>query len=193
MCVLRPSSPPVGATSLFPAKREVKREATKAWQAWPENQTSPRSLVRSLVCLAGRAPHPHVSKEVPDGASDRRGQCSQHVCEALVAARAAQPSASPPKNWSEKKSARNSFAPSLRKVIPKDGFRACRGLWKFLSEALKKSRRARQVPRGLPRGRGTAMPKRSMMSTFWASLTQSPRAYSPPAFHISLNEAQAAA
>ena len=31
---------PMGATSLFPAKREVKREVGKAWQAWPGNQTS---------------------------------------------------------------------------------------------------------------------------------------------------------
>ena len=29
-----------GGTSLFPAKREVKREVGKAWQAWPGNQTS---------------------------------------------------------------------------------------------------------------------------------------------------------
>ena len=29
-----------GATSLFPARREVKREVGKAWQAWPGNQTS---------------------------------------------------------------------------------------------------------------------------------------------------------
>ena len=32
--------PPAGVTSLFPAKREVKREVGKAWQAWPGNQTS---------------------------------------------------------------------------------------------------------------------------------------------------------
>ena len=43
----------------------------------------------------------------------------------------------PPKNRSEKKSPENSSAPSLRKVIPKDGFRVCRGLLKFLSEAKK--------------------------------------------------------
>ena len=49
-----------GATSLFPAKREVKREVGKAWQAWPGNQTSWKSLVRSLVgrgwakCSEGR-------------------------------------------------------------------------------------------------------------------------------------------
>ena len=40
-------------TSLFPAKREAKREATKAWQAWPGNQTSSRCLVRSLVRRRG--------------------------------------------------------------------------------------------------------------------------------------------
>ena len=40
---------PVRVASLSPAKREVKREATKAWQAWPRNQTSSRCLVRSLV------------------------------------------------------------------------------------------------------------------------------------------------
>ena len=43
-----------GAASLFPAKREVKREVSKAWQAWPGNQTSGGSLVRSLVCAAAR-------------------------------------------------------------------------------------------------------------------------------------------
>ncbi len=79
----------MGTTSLFPAKREVKREASKAWQAWPGNQTSSGSLVRSLVCLAGCIPPPQVSKEVPEGASDRCGQCSQRVCEGLVAAWAA--------------------------------------------------------------------------------------------------------
>ena len=42
------------ATSLFPAKREVKREVRKAWQAWPGNQTLTRSLVRSLVGAGGR-------------------------------------------------------------------------------------------------------------------------------------------
>ena len=41
-------------TSLFPAKREVKREVRKAWQAWPGNQTLTRSLVRSLVGAGGR-------------------------------------------------------------------------------------------------------------------------------------------
>ena len=40
-------------TSLFPAKREVKREVDKAWQAWPGNQTSSRCLVRSLVGRGG--------------------------------------------------------------------------------------------------------------------------------------------
>ena len=38
----------MGATSLLPAKREVKREVGKAWQAWPGKQTSWKSLVRSL-------------------------------------------------------------------------------------------------------------------------------------------------
>ena len=46
--------PLAGATSLFPAKREVKREVAKVWLAWPGNQTSSRSLVRSLVWPAGR-------------------------------------------------------------------------------------------------------------------------------------------
>ena len=41
-------------TSLFPAKREVKKEVAKARQAWAGNQTSSRSLVRSLVCAAAR-------------------------------------------------------------------------------------------------------------------------------------------
>ena len=47
-------TPPRQGASLFPANREAKREATKAWQAWPGNQTSSRSLVRSLVWPAGR-------------------------------------------------------------------------------------------------------------------------------------------
>ena len=46
--------PLAGGTSLFPAKREVKREVAKVWLAWPGNQTSSRSLVRSLVWPAGR-------------------------------------------------------------------------------------------------------------------------------------------
>ena len=50
-----PKEAPTWGTSLFPAKREAKREATKAWQAWPRNQTSWRCLVRSLV---GGAPSP---------------------------------------------------------------------------------------------------------------------------------------
>ncbi len=41
-----------------PAKREVKREASKRWQAWPGNQTSSRSLVRSLVWTVGRGRGP---------------------------------------------------------------------------------------------------------------------------------------
>ena len=40
---------PTWGTSLFPAKREVKREVLKVWLAWPGNQTSWKSLVRSLV------------------------------------------------------------------------------------------------------------------------------------------------
>ena len=40
---------PARVASLFPVKREAKREVAKAWQAWPRNQTSSRSLVRSLV------------------------------------------------------------------------------------------------------------------------------------------------
>ena len=48
-----PPTPPGRGASLFPAKREVKRELSKAWQAWLGNQTSSRCLVRSLVCLAG--------------------------------------------------------------------------------------------------------------------------------------------
>ena len=54
---------PARVASLSPAKREAKREATKAWQAWPGNQTSSRCLVRSLVCLVrggGTRPAPMV-------------------------------------------------------------------------------------------------------------------------------------
>ncbi len=45
---------PFGAASLYPAKREAKREASKRWQAWAGNQTSSRSLVGSLVRAAAR-------------------------------------------------------------------------------------------------------------------------------------------
>ena len=58
-------SPPIGGTSLFPAKREAKREATKAWQAWPGNQTSSRCLVRSLVSAAGGYGGPGFEIRVP--------------------------------------------------------------------------------------------------------------------------------
>ena len=86
MCRGRPP-PPKGGTSLFPAKREVKREVAKAWQAWPRNQTSCRCLVRSLVSLAGRFPHLHASRPCPlrpwvgavgvRGASVRTRRCPQ--------------------------------------------------------------------------------------------------------------------
>ena len=121
-------SPPMWTTSLFPAIREVKREVAKAWQAWPRNQTSPRSLVRSLVCLGGRSPHPHGPRRCPMepwiGAvgvrsASVRARWRPQGCPAQR---------HPPKNRSEKKSPENSSTPSLRKVIPKDGFRACRGL-----------------------------------------------------------------
>ena len=55
-----PPTPPGRGASLFPAKREVKRELSKAWQAWLGNQTSSRCLVRSLVCLAGFVTPPVV-------------------------------------------------------------------------------------------------------------------------------------
>ena len=48
--VLHP--PPARASSLSPAKREPKREPRKRGRGGQENQTSPRSLVRSLVCGA---------------------------------------------------------------------------------------------------------------------------------------------
>ena len=40
-----------------------------------------------------------------------------------------------------------------------------------------------QVPRGLPRGRGTAMPERSRISTFWGPETQFLRAFSSAPIH----------
>ena len=43
-----------------------------------------------------------------------------------------------PKNRSGKKSPQISVAPRQRKVSPIDDFRACRGRYKFLSEALKR-------------------------------------------------------
>ena len=55
-----PPTPPGRGASLFPAKREVKRELSKAWQAWPGNQTSSRCLVRSLVLLGGERTTPMV-------------------------------------------------------------------------------------------------------------------------------------
>ena len=134
MCRGRPPTPNGGA-SLFPAKREAKREATKAWQAWPGNQTSSRCLVRSLVSLAGCFPHLHASRPCPSrpwvgavgvhGASVRTRRCPQGCL-------AQGPT---PRNRSEKKSAEKSIAPSLPKVYENDGFRVCRGLKKILSEA----------------------------------------------------------
>ena len=119
---------PRGGTSLFPAKREVKREVAKAWQAWPRNQTSCRCLVRSLVSLAGRFPHLHASRPCPlqpwVGAVGVRGasvrtRLSPQGCLAQGPT---------PRNRSEKKSAENSIAPSLPKVYESGGFRTCRGL-----------------------------------------------------------------
>ena len=80
----------MGGTSLFPAKREVKREVAKAWQAWPRNQTSCRCLVRCLVWGApspGRpngmsaamlscGPTPSPNGEAPTVSNDSRGRTS---------------------------------------------------------------------------------------------------------------------
>ena len=119
---------PRGGTSLFPAKREVKREVPKAWQAWPRNQTSSRCLVISLVCLGGRVPHPHGPRRCPMGP----WVGAVGVRSASGGTRWRPPGCPaqghPPKSRSEKKSPENSSAPSQRKVIPNDGFRACRGL-----------------------------------------------------------------
>ncbi len=57
--------PPAGVTSLFPAKREVKREVCKAWQAWPGNQTSSKCLVRSLVGAGGAWSGPGPQNQDP--------------------------------------------------------------------------------------------------------------------------------
>ncbi len=97
---------------------------------------------------------------------DAVGVCSAAAAPGLPSPGPRPPHPTPPKNRSEKKSSEIPLAPSQRKVIAKADFRVCRGLWKFLSEARKKFARARQVPRGLPRGRGAAMPKRSRMSKF---------------------------
>ncbi len=119
---------PRGGTSLFPAKREVKREVPKAWQAWPRNQTSSRCLVISLVCLGGCSSHPHGPRRCPMepwiGAVGVRSapvgtRWRPQGCPAQ---------GHPPKNRSEKKSPENSSAPCPREVIRNDGFRACRGL-----------------------------------------------------------------
>ena len=119
---------PRGGTSLFPAKREVKREVPKAWQAWPRNQTSSRCLVISLVCLGGCSSHPHGPRRCPMepwiGAVGVRSasvgtRWRPQGCPAQ---------GHPPKNRSEKKSPGDSSAPSQRKVIPNAAFRACRGL-----------------------------------------------------------------
>ena len=144
----------MGATSLIPAKREVKREATKAWQAWPGNQTSSRCLVRSLVSLAGCFPHLLASRPCPlqpwvgavgvRGASVRTRRCPQGCL-------AQGPT---PKNRSEKKSPENSSAPCQRKVIRNECFRAGRGLYKILSEAKKRSLLARAKSPAACRGGG---------------------------------------
>ena len=56
------------------------------------------------------------------------GQCSQRVCEGLLAAWVAQPSAASPKNRSGKSRLQIPLRRLYRKVIRNDGFRACRGL-----------------------------------------------------------------
>ena len=151
----------MGGTSLFPAKREVKREVSKALQAWPGNQTSPRGLVRSLVCVGGRAPAPMCPRRCLMGlqmgavsvriaslrgsgggpgwpAPGGRAPCPEH----------------PPKNRSRKKSPAISSAPSLRKAIPNDGFRFCRGRRKFLSAPFREARGARAKSPAACRGGG---------------------------------------
>ena len=126
-CVLRPPSPTQGGHFPFPATREAKREATKAWQAWPGNQTSPRCLVRSLVSLAGCFAHLHASRPCPlrpwVGAISVRG-ASVRTRRYPQGCLAQGPT---PKKRSGKKSPSNSSAPCQRKVFQNDGFRACRG------------------------------------------------------------------
>ena len=119
-----PSIPPGRGASLFPAKREVKRELSKAWQAWPGNQTSSRCLVRSLVLLGRRAPHPDGPRRCPmeSGASTAR----VHGAPGGTRGRP-RPRGPAPKNRSGKKSPQISVAPCLRKVSPNDDFRVCRG------------------------------------------------------------------
>ncbi len=87
MCAEAALPHPRGALPFFPAKMEAKREATKAWQARPGNQTSSRCLVRSLVSLAGCFPHLLASRPCPlqpwvgavgvRGASVRTRRCPQ--------------------------------------------------------------------------------------------------------------------
>ena len=122
-----PPTPPGRGASLFPAKREVKRELSKAWQAWPGNQTSSRCLVRSLVLLGGRAPHPDGPRRCPmeSGASTARVHGAPGGTRGLP--RPPGPGGHAPKNRSEKKSPEISAAPCLRKVSPNDDLRACRG------------------------------------------------------------------
>ncbi len=95
--------------------------------------------------------------------------------QADLAQAAGQPSPQwPPKYGSQKKAPKKSCVPALHKVITNNHFRACRGLEKILSEGFMGNvPRARLVPRGLPRGRGTGMPKRSRISTFLVPGTHS--------------------
>ncbi len=86
-----------GASSPFPAKRELKRELAKAWQAWTGNQTSCRSLVRSLVCMRSAHPAPHASEESSKGAGYGGGRCSHCAwVGARPAPRARRPQSPPP-------------------------------------------------------------------------------------------------
>ena len=128
-----PPTPPGRGASLFPAKREVKRELSKAWQAWPGNQTSSRCLVRSLVLLGRRAPHPDDPRRCPmeSGASTARVHGAPGGTRGRP--RPPGPGGHAPKKRSGKKSPEISLALCLRKVGPSDDFRACRGRVKNLN------------------------------------------------------------
>ena len=128
--------------------------------------------------MSGRSlPPPPWSKEGRHGAVDRRRQCQQRVCEDPVPAPGAQPRGIPRKIGVKKSRPKN----PLRRLYAKSSktmvFELAVGFKKFCRRQKKEVARARQVPRGLPRGRGAAMPKRPRISTFSAPERQFLRAF----------------
>ena len=121
------------------------------------------------------------------------GQWSHRVCEGLVAALVGLHRGwvwgggwgsggcpeHPPQKWESKKVARSFLGAVSTQSYPKRWFSSLPWVLNLFVGGLKKgARRARRVPRGLPRGRGTAVPKRSRISMFSPSEGQFLRAYS---------------